>query len=89
VFPVIFLLAIIALFLKSNGVKESKKLRVVSFVSVIGALLFVGQLALLEASSGLYVSAGKTIYLLPVFPFILVFVGFSLMQIQSTRLVEN
>lgn len=89
VFPVIFLLAIIALFLKNNRVEESKKLRVVSLFSVIGALLFVGQLALLEASSGLYVSAGKTIYLLPVFPFILVFVGFSLMQIQSTRLVEN
>ena len=89
--PITLLLAFFGTVLQVKSSSERNKLRFISLSSMLGVVLFVGQLALLESSSGLYVSSGKTIYLLPVFPFILVFIGvsFSQLELALTRKVNT
>jgi hypothetical protein len=55
--------------------RKAREIRMISIISFGGALLFVAQIALLEASSGMYLTIGKTLYLLPVFPFMLLFMS--------------
>jgi hypothetical protein len=50
----------------------------ISLVAIFGIILFIGQLALLEASSGMYLTAGKPLYLLPAFPFLLLTISIEL-----------
>jgi len=82
--PIFLLLAFFGLFYNSRAPEMGKNLRIISLISLLGLFLFIGQLALLETSSGLYISSGKTIYLLPAFPFVLVFIGVSLPRLGLT-----
>ena len=59
---------------------KPSEIRMISIISFVGALLFVAQIALLEASSGMYLTIGKQLYLLPEFPFIIL-----LMSTEASR----
>ena len=43
-------------------------LQIISLLAILGLILFIGQLALLGASSGIYPTAEKALDLLPAFP---------------------
>ena len=71
IFPLLMLIALVnfvtSLFVNSR----IHGLQLTSMIAIFGILLFIGQLALLEASSGGYLTIGKALYLLPAFPFLL------------------
>lgn len=59
----------------------------VSAALLFGGSLLIAQLALLEASSGMYLSTGKYLYLLSLFPYALCLVGLTADQVckQATK----
>lgn len=75
IWPLIFILSSFSLIALRNVIRQGREIRIISLISFGGALLFVFQLALLEASSGMYLTIGKQLYLLPVFPFVLLFIS--------------
>ena len=76
--PFMIALVILGVVTSPLGPKSVRTRRFISVCSAAGIVLFVGQLALLEASSGMYLSTGKANYLLPVFPFLLVAIAVEL-----------
>jgi hypothetical protein len=58
-------------------------LQLISLISIFGIILFIGQLALLEASSGMYLTIGKGLYLLPAFSYLLLFTVIELSAVAS------
>lgn len=77
IWPLLFIISLLSLVV----LRKAREIRIISIISFGGALLFVAQIALLEASSGMYLTIGKTLYLLPVFPFMLLF-----MSTESSRI---
>jgi hypothetical protein len=71
VWPILILMAVVGFMTSVFGKARFRELQLVSLLSILGLILFIGQLALLEVSSGLYLSAGKPLYLLPAFPFLI------------------
>ena len=69
--PLLLLIAIIGFATNLFSVARIRGLQSISLISVIGTIIFIGQLALLEASSGVYLSTGASLYLLPCFPYLL------------------
>ena len=47
------------------------RLELISLIAILGFVLLIRQPTLLEESSGMYLSAGGTMYLLPAFPLLL------------------
>lgn len=72
IWPGIIVLAVVCFLLSVSRLRLSEWVQI-SFVLLIGVLAFIGQLALLESSSGMYLTAGKSLYLLPALPFLMVF----------------
>ena len=71
IFPLLALIALVN-FVTSSFVKSRiHGLQLLSLVAIFGMILFIGQLALLEASSGMYLQTGVALYLLPCFPYLL------------------
>ena len=68
--PLLILIAIMGFVTNLVSVARIRGLQIISVISVLGLILFIGQLALLEASSGMY-GIGVSLYLLPCFPYLL------------------
>ena len=69
--PLLMLIAIIGFATNLFSVARISGLNLISLISVLGIILFIGQLALLEVSSGMYLLTGVALYLLPCFPYLL------------------
>lgn len=82
VWPLLILLAAVGFLAGAFGKARLCGLRGISLLAILGLMLFIGQIALLEASSGVYLSAGKSLYLLPAFPFILLSVVIELSSVS-------
>ena len=63
-----------------RGRSKIKQLMLMQSVMIVGFLLFVGQLSLLQASSGEYLVGGGAIYLLPLLP--VLWMAFNLFAIR-------
>ena len=74
IWPTLILLSIVGFVINIFRKARIRGLQLVSFAAFFGMTLFVGQLALLETSSGMYLNSGAALYLLPCFPFLLLFI---------------
>jgi hypothetical protein len=86
--PVLILLAMLGFITNMFRKERIHGVRLISLVAIFGGALFIGQLALLEASSGMYLTAGKPMYLLPAFPFLLLTISIEL-EIVSGQLTSR
>lgn len=83
--PLAILLALYS-FVMTRPLEPLHRKRTVLSMSVfLGLLLFIGQLALLEASSGMYLSTGRQLYLLPAFPFVTVMLALELSKLERSN----
>jgi len=76
--PLLILVAMLGFITNFFRKERIHGLPLISLVAIFGIILFIGQLALLEASSGMYLTAGKPLYLLPAFPFLLLTISIEL-----------
>jgi hypothetical protein len=83
IWPTLVLIAIGSFIASAFRKAWLRGLRLISTIAIFGLLLFIGQLALLEASSGMYLVAGKSLYLLPAFPFLLLSVVIELSYVSA------
>jgi len=83
IWPLLFIFSLLSLLTLRNVVRRGREIHVISLISFAGALLFVAQLALLESSSGMYLTIGRQLYLLPAFPFIILLMSTELSRIFS------
>lgn len=74
--------ALLALPLKLRSASD-RLFRLVSLVLLIFVVLSTTQIALLESSSGIYMSAGRWLYLLPIYPALLVIAALFLARLSS------
>jgi len=82
VWPFFILIAIIGFLTSAFSIARICRLQIISLIAILGLILFIGQIALLEASLGLYVTAGKSLYLLPAFPFLLLTISIELVVVS-------
>ena len=87
IWPLLFLIAIARFVTSLFSKARTRGIQLISLIAILGLILFIGQLALLEASSGMYLSSGKTLYMLPAFPFILLVVVIELSI--ATKILSN
>ena len=85
IWPLLVLIAMINFVMNFLSAARLRGPQLISLIAMLGLILFIGQLALLEASSGMYLTAGRTLYLLPAFPFLFLSAFIELSDI-STRL---
>jgi hypothetical protein len=71
IWPILFLVAIVNFVTSLFSKARIHGLQLISLAAILGIIIFIGQLALLETSSGMYLTTGKTLYMLPAFPFII------------------
>ena len=71
IWPPLFLIATVHFVTSLFSKARIRGLQLISLMAILGLVLFIGQLALLEASSGMYLTSGKTLYMLPAFPFVI------------------
>ena len=83
IFPLLALIALINFVTSFFVNSRIHGLQLISLAAIFGMILFIGQLALLEASSGMYVQTGAALYLLPCFPYLL------LMTVVELSFVSN
>ena len=74
IWPILILLSIVGFFTNIFRKARLRGIQLISVVAIFGIILFVGQLALLETSAGMYLNSGSALYLLPSFPFLLLFI---------------
>lgn len=84
IWPLLLLASAISILTKRNSSIVIDNERVICLGLLSGLVLFVLQLALLESSTGMYLTAGKNIYLLSIFPYALIFIAMSLARIWPT-----
>ena len=71
IWPPLFLIATVHFVTSQFSKARIRGLQPISLIAILGLILFIGQLALLEASSGMYLTSGKSLYMLPAFPFVI------------------
>lgn len=84
--PILLVLTIVGLLINQAKEVISKQARLVSLFCLLGATLFIGQLDLLEVSSGMYLLTGRALYMLAVLPFILVFIGIEISNFSFLKM---
>lgn len=89
IWPILVLIAIGSFVASAFRKAWLRGLRLISAIAICGILLFIGQLALLEASSGMYLVTGKSLYLLPAFPFLLLITVIELSTIRTLLTRKN
>ena len=83
IFPLLILIALVNFVTSFLMNSRIHGLQLISLISIFGIILFIGQLALLEASSGMYLTIGKGLYLLPAFSYLLLFTVIELSAVAS------
>lgn len=83
IFPLLVLIALVNFVTSFFINSRIHGLQLISLISIFGIILFIGQLALLEASSGMYLTIGKGLYLLPAFSYLLLFTVIELSLVST------
>ena len=87
IWPLLFLIATVNFVSGLFNKARVRGIQLISLTAILGLILFIGQLALLESSSGMYLTSGKTLYMLPAFPFMLLAVVIELSV--TTKISSN